>query len=81
MSNINYYNTDPDGVFKLTDVDTCKQLFTINLICNLIVVIAVTIIAIFQVVKVILIAKKFFIAKHMPHSARCVDENIIVFGS
>jgi hypothetical protein len=78
---LNYYNNDPDKVFNLTDVATCKQLFTINLWCNLVVVVAVTIIAIFQVVKATLIARRFFMAKHMPHTARSVDENIIVFGS
>ena len=78
---MNYYNTDPDSIFNKTDVATCKQLFEVNLWCNLVVVISVSIIAVFQIVKVVFLSKKYFLSKHVVHSARSWDENIIVHGS
>jgi hypothetical protein len=64
-----------------TDISTCQQLFFINLICNLIVAIMISIIVLLQLIWVFLIAKRFFLIRHVEHSARCEDENLVVIGA
>jgi len=79
IQNITFYKNNPLGIFGKTGTDPCQQIFLANLWLNLVVAILVSILAIFQIFKIIQIGKKFFMSSYVPHSATCTDDDIVVF--
>lgn len=80
LENMNFYSKDPEGIFALAGTATCQQLFQINLFLNLIVAVLISVLGILLILKIILIARQFFMVKYVPHSAISNDEDIIVYG-
>lgn len=79
---INYYGTNysaTDTTFIFSDsTPKCITLFQVNMYGYLIVAVLVVILAVLQLLKIIQLAKKFFMSYFVEHSARCEDENIVV---
>jgi len=78
ITNFKYFNEDPDKVFVLENTSSCQQLFQANLWCNLVVAIIISGLAVLELLTLFSIAKNFFIKKHVVHSARNIEEAIIV---
>lgn len=80
VENYNFYKNDTLVIFNKTGTEVCNQLFQVSLWCNLLVAVISSILSIFLILNVILIAKNFFFVKYVPHSAICTDEDIVVFS-
>jgi hypothetical protein len=78
VDNLNYYTQDKDNIFNRSGTDSCNQLFQVNLWCNLVVAVLISILSVLQIIKIIFIAKNFFFINHVPNVALCEDEDIIV---
>lgn len=79
IKNLDLYNNDE--IFKTEggeDKDQCKNLFKANLIINFIVAGLSTIIEIMVIIRIIFIAKDFFMTKYVKHDAKCIDDDIII---
>lgn len=81
---INYYNDNyssnsSSSVFRMSTTK-CNNLFKVNSYGYLVVGIVTAVLAIFQIVKIFLIFKRFFMTDYVEHTARCEDENIIVIS-
>lgn len=79
VDNLTYYKNN--DVFQPEDKDDkgqCKNLFKANLIINFIVAALSTILEICVIVRIIFITYDFFIKSYVPHSAKCVDDDIII---
>lgn len=58
----------------------CKNLFQANMYGYLIVAILSSVLAIFQIFRIIALVKKYFLSNYVEHTARCEDENILVMN-
>jgi hypothetical protein len=76
---MDFFQNDPLKIFNKTGTETCKQLFQVNLWCNLIVAVLISVLAVLHIIKIFLISKNFFLKRFVPHTAMCPDEDIIVF--
>jgi hypothetical protein len=76
---MNFYNNDPNKIFNQTGTTACKNFFQLNIIINIIVAAIIAVLAVLQIIKLFFISKNFFLKKHVPHTATCEDEDIIVY--
>ena len=77
VSGINNKTGFSNSLFN-NNTPNCKELFQINMFGYLIVGAIAAILAVFQIMKIISISKKYFFSNAVPHTARCEDDNIIV---
>lgn len=79
IDNYKYFDKNEVFVESLGESKkTCKNLFRANLIINFIVCILSSIILILVIIRIMIIGCQFFIKSHVPHTAKCIDDDIII---
>lgn len=78
IDHFKFYNDDKDKVFIGDYKSECKQLFVANLVLNFFVAVSCSIVEILVLIRVFFIGKDFFMKSYVPHTAKCVDDDIIV---
>ena len=78
VKNNKYYRNDKDNIFNKNYAGSCISFFVANLVINYIVCAAYSILEILAIIRMILLAKNFFFTSYVPHTAKCVDDDIII---
>jgi hypothetical protein len=77
VGNLNYMKT---ATVFVTGAETCKQFFEVNIYCNLVVAVLISLLSLLQIIHIFITGKNFFMKKHVVHTASCFDDDIIVYG-
>jgi len=78
---MSFLDDDPLKIFAPKGTDSCKALFNMNILVNMIVGGIAAILAILLIVKITLIAKSFFLTTYVKHDATSWDDDIIIIAA